>query len=110
MTIELLPDAVESYFRATNAFDRDAVLATFTRDARIDDEGRLVSGHDEIVAWFDGVVAAYRPRFRLTASTLEDGWVVVSTAVSGTFPGGEVPRAHRFRISSARIAVLEIRD
>jgi hypothetical protein len=110
LTTDPLPVAVETYFAATNAFDRDAVLATFTRNARVNDEGRLVSGLDEIAAWFDEIVAAYQPQFRLATSTVENEWLVVSTAVSGTFPGGEVRRAHRFLLSGARIAVLEIHD
>lgn len=99
---------VAAYFAATNAFDREALLATFTREATIDDEGRFMSGHDAVAAWFDETVAAYRPRFRITGSEVEAGWIVVSTAVSGTFPGGEVLRVHRFLLAGTRIAALEI--
>ena len=46
-----LPSIVAEYIRAVNAFDTDAIMATFASDALVNDNHREFSGTDQIRAW-----------------------------------------------------------
>ena len=48
-----LPRAVADYLAAVNAFDVDAVVATFAEDAYVNDARREINGIDAIRRWVE---------------------------------------------------------
>ena len=47
------PPAVAAYLAAVNAFDADAIVATFAEDAYVNDARREINGIDAIRAWVE---------------------------------------------------------
>jgi ketosteroid isomerase-like protein len=45
------PPAIERYFESDSRHDVEAILALFTPDAAVIDEGRTWQGHADIRAW-----------------------------------------------------------
>ena len=54
-----LPDAVAQYIQSADSHDTDALVATLTDDAVVDDEGRVHSGKEDIRAWNKNSVAKF---------------------------------------------------
>lgn len=46
-----IPAIVVEYVRAVNAFDTDAIVATFAKDAYVNDSRREIVGSDAIRGW-----------------------------------------------------------
>jgi len=107
MTLEL-KQPLSTYFEAQNALDVDAMLACFTDEASVHDEGRSMRGRPEIRAWIDETTRKYHPTIRPTNSAEESGLTLVTTQVSGSFPGSPIELRYRFKISGKKIASLEI--
>ena len=102
-----LPSPITSYFQAANAHDTSALLAAFTADAVVTDEGHDYHG-PAIRAWSEKVNAAYQPKAEvLDATAIPDGMLVTSR-VSGTFPGSPAELHFRFTLADNRIAALRI--
>ena len=82
-----LPQPIATYIQATNARDTDALLACFTADAVVTDEGVAVTD--------------------VTEGANE---TVVTTQVSGNFDGSPVQLHYHFTSKGDKISVLSIRD
>ena len=54
------PGAIDDYFRAIAEDDTDALVACFTDDAQVSDEGSVHRGPEEIRAWRERTRSAYR--------------------------------------------------
>ena len=102
-----LPDPIANYFAADRR-DADAVARCFTPRAVVKDEGRTYTGRDAIKAW----KAEVSSKFTYTSEPLslerEDGAHVVTSRISGDFPGSPVDLQFRFGLESGLIASLEI--
>jgi hypothetical protein len=57
-----LPPVVSRYFQADGKRDVDAILALFTRDATVVDEGETYRGIDRLRAWQDGPASPWTAR------------------------------------------------
>lgn len=102
-----LPSSITTYFQASNAHDTAALLTVFTGDAVVADEGHEYHG-PAIRSWSEKVNAAYQPKAEiLDATAIPDGMLVTSR-VSGTFPGSPVDLHFRFTLADDRIAALRI--
>ncbi len=109
MTIEL-PSILQGYFRAQNAHDIQALVACFTPDATVRDEGRDIIGTDAIRAWKVETSAKYRITIEPLESRSEAGKTIVVAKVSGTFPGSPANLTYLFGLSADdRIRSLEVR-
>jgi ketosteroid isomerase-like protein len=53
-----LPSIVAEYIRAVNAFDTDAIMATFAKDALVNDNHREIVGAADIRRWLDKEIVA----------------------------------------------------
>jgi hypothetical protein len=100
-----LPPAIATYFTAGNGA---ALAAAFSADAVVQDEGREMRGHDAILTWRRETTAKYQPRFVPLATTEQDGTIIVTAEVSGTFPGSPVKLDFTFTLHDGKIATLEI--
>ena len=65
-----LPATVTAYLTAHRTHDVEAVVATFTSDATVTDEGRTHRGHDEIRAWLGRTSSEYTYTTTFTGASL----------------------------------------
>lgn len=103
-----LPAPLDAYFAAKNRLDVDGMLACFTPDATVRDDGEDMAGTAAIRAW----MAANIGKFRVTADPIgvaaRDGDTVVTALVSGNFPGSPAKLRYAFSPTGDRIAALAI--
>lgn len=100
---------IDEYFSASAAHDTESVVAAFTMDATVTDEGVTHTGPDEIRAWRD----ATSSQFHYTTTVLEihepaPAVHVVTASVAGDFPGSPVNLEYRFVLRDGLIADLTI--
>jgi hypothetical protein len=107
MTIEL-PAPVAGYFNADNNGNADAVAAWFTHDAIVRDEGKENRGRDAIQAWKRKSTQAYRYSAEPFAVTSDGERTIITSHVSGDFPGSPVDLRYAFALREDKIAALEI--
>ncbi len=103
-----LPTAVAAYFRAENARAPTELAACFSDDALVRDEGRDIRGPQAIAAWAIDAARRYDHRIEVIGAAEEDGATLVTTQVSGNFPGSPAQLKFAFRLQDERIAQLEI--
>jgi hypothetical protein len=105
-----LPEVLDRYFAAQNDHDIDAMVACFTSDAAVRDEGRNIVGTDAIRAWKEETSAMYRIAAEPLECRVEDDRTIVIVNVSGTFDGSPANLTYRFGLADdGRIAALEVR-
>ena len=103
-----LPTAVADYFAAKNRHDIDAMLASFSADAVVKDEGKEHHGSAAIRSWMEDTTRKYR----VTVEVVEgagngDAWRVAGL-VSGNFPGSPATLHYSFTLAGDGIGGLEI--
>ena len=102
-----LPGPIAAYFAA----DREGgepVARCFTDDAVVKDEGRTHRGRAAIRDWKEEASARYQYTCEPFACELGDGAVVVTSRLTGTFPGSPVNLRFFFVLEGDQIASLEI--
>jgi ketosteroid isomerase-like protein len=104
-----LPGVLDQYYAAQNAHDIDAMVACFTPDATVHDEGRTIVGSDAIRAWKEETSAKYHVTAEPLESRTEGGQTIVVTKVTGTFDGSPAILTYRFGLAAdGRIGALEV--
>src|SRR6516162_1068314 len=106
MTLEL-PGPIAAYFAADRE-DGEAVARCFTEAAVVKDEGRTHRGRAAIRNWKEEASARYQYTSEPFACERRDGAVVVTSRLTGTFPGSPVDLRFFFVLEGDRIASLEI--
>ena len=107
MNTPKLPDPITAYFSADSSGAVD-IARCFTTHAVVKDEGRTYGGAAAIQAWKAAAAAAYTYTSEPFALEQEDGSHVVTSRVTGSFPGSPIDLRYRFRIERGLIASLEI--
>ena len=107
MTTLIPPDQIAAYFAADQP-SVDAIARCFTMQAVVKDEGRTYTGLDAIKAWKAASSAAYAYTCEPFAIEQKDGLHVVTSRVTGNFPGSPLDLRYRFRLERGLIASLEI--
>jgi uncharacterized protein (TIGR02246 family) len=103
------PDVISRYFAALNSRDAEGLLALFTADAVVVDEGQNWRGTSEIRTWCDNVAFKFQYIAEvLGVETDGDGDYVARTRLEGNFPGGSVELGVRFDLDGGQIRRLEI--
>lgn len=102
-----LPDPIAAYFHADKR-DGHAVARCFTNQGRVTDEGQTYVGPSAIEAW--KTAASTRFSYSADPVSLEktDRTYVVTSRVTGTFPGSPVDLRFIFSLDRGKIASLEI--
>ena len=106
MTLDL-PGPIAAYFAADRE-DGEAVARCFTEAAVVKDEGRTHRGRAAIQNWKEETSARYQYTCEPFACEQRDGNVVVTSRLTGTFPGSPVNLRFFFALEGDRIASLEI--
>ena len=108
MTEQLnLPEPIAAYFGADKR-DSEAIAGCFTKDAVVKDEGHTYTGILAIKQW----KAESSTKYTYTSEPLtldqRDGTTVVTSRLTGNFPGSPVDLRFFFRLERGKIAFLEI--
>ena len=103
-----IPPVIESYFRASNANDIEALVACFSPDAVVFDEKQTHRGTAGIKAWGTDVRKKYEFKTEILDAAGNSGGTVVTAKVAGTFPGSPVNLNFQFALGENKITSLEI--
>ena len=106
MTLDL-PEPIAAYFSADQG-DSDAVSQCFTENAVVKDEGRTYNGRAAIKKWKADASAKYQYTSELLACERKDGRTVVSSRLTGNFPGSPANLRFFFELEGDKIASLAI--
>jgi hypothetical protein len=107
MTDLNLPEPIAAYFAAERG-DAEAVARCFTNHAVVKDEGQAHSGPEAITAWQTAASARYSYNSEPFAVEHKDGQYIVTSRLTGNFPGSPVNLRFAFRLERGKIASLEI--
>ena len=111
MLEELPPEFLLADYAAYFAADRedgDAVSLCFTEAAVVKDEGHTYRGRAAINRWKADASAKYQYTSEPLAGVRKDGTVVVTSRLTGNFPGSPVDLRFFFVLEGDKIASLEI--
>ena len=103
-----LPEPVAAYFAADRR-DAHAVARCFTHEGMVKDEGRTHVGLAAIEAWKAATSAQYTYTAEPVALERADHNYIVTSRVTGNFPGSPVDLRFIFALERGRIASLEIK-
>jgi hypothetical protein len=104
-----IPPTIECYFESDSRRDVEAIIAMFTNDAEVIDDGRTWQGLADIREWQLGPASKYK--YNITISEIEatgGQTYLASCRLHGNFPGGVVELRFRFILSENLIERLEI--
>ena len=107
MTELNLPEPIAAYFEADKR-DAQAVARCFTKQAIVKDEGQTHSGTTAIKAWKAEASAKYSYTSEPFAAEQRGGRYVVTSRLTGNFPGSPVDLHYTFGLERGKIAFLEI--
>ena len=106
MSLEL-PKPIAAYFAADRG-DIEAVARCFTDNAVVKDEGRTYDGLAAIKQWKSESSAKYTYTSEPFASEQKDGKTLITSRLTGNFPGSPVNLRFFFLLEGDKIASLEI--
>ena len=102
-----LPEPIAAYFRA-DPRGTDAVARCFAEGAVVKDEGRTHSGLAAIKAWKSAASARYTYTSEPFAVERTGGRYIVTSRLTGNFPGSPLDLRYAFGLKRGKIALLEI--
>jgi hypothetical protein len=102
-----LPDPIAAYFQADQR-DGETVARCFTEQAVVKDEGQTYCGPEAIKGWKTAASAKYAYTSAPFALEQTDGRYIVTSRLTGNFPGSPVNLRYLFRLEHGKIAYLEI--
>jgi ketosteroid isomerase-like protein len=104
---------VETYVRAINARDADALLSSFAHDAVVRDVGREIRGLAAIKEWADHEMFAVNVTLEVKEVVERDGQTIVTVKIDGTFDRTGLPDSlvmdHCFTVAGDKIETLTCR-
>jgi ketosteroid isomerase-like protein len=99
---------ISDYINASNAHDVKSILACFSDDAVVHDEGETLHGKKSIEGWIVKTIERYKFQFKPLRIKGDDPEVVVAVEVSGTFDGSPVTLDYHFTVENEKILSLTI--
>jgi hypothetical protein len=107
--LEGVPDVIRRYFLLDAEREIDSIIALFTDDATVIDEGETRHGSMEIRAWQTGPASQYTYTTDvLGTDALTADRFVVTGRLTGNFPGGTAELKWDFTVAGDRISQLVI--
>ena len=103
-----LPRLISDYINASNAHDVKSILACFSDDAVVHDEGETLHGKKSIAGWIMKTIEKYKFQFKPLRINGHDPEVVIAVEVSGTFDGSPVTLDYHFTVENEKILSLTI--
>ena len=102
-----LPKPIAAYFSAEKA-SAEAVYHCFTENAIVKDEAHTYKGHAAIKQWRAEVATKYEYTSEPFACEEKGEMVIVTSRLTGNFPGSPVDLRFFFGLEGDKIASLEI--
>jgi hypothetical protein len=102
-----LPAPIARYF-AADRVDPNAVAECFTENGVVVDEQHTYSGRQAIRQWKESAATRYKYTSNPIASEKQGGTIVVTSRLTGDFPGSPVDLRYVFELDGERIASLKI--
>jgi len=102
-----LPKPIDAYFAADSG-DSEAIARCFTDNAIVKDEGHTHTGLAAIKQWKTDSSKKYTYTSEPFACEDKDGKTLVTSRVTGNFPGSPVDLRYLFGLEGNKIASLEI--
>jgi hypothetical protein len=113
MTEKKLDTVIAEHLAAVNAFDADAIVATFAADAFVNDARREFRGVDAIRSWVDREIVGDRVTIDAREIVENYGDTIVRGAYNGEYdktnlPAGELIMSNYFGVRDGKITSLII--
>jgi len=105
-----LPKVVSDLVKAQNEFDSKAYADCFTETAIVHDEGKVHTGRTEIEHWIAESNEKYRSVMKPLDYQQNGRSGILSTEISGTFPGSLLTLKFHFEIIDGLIQSLKVTD
>jgi len=102
-----LPKPVAAYFVADKA-DSESLSRCFTENAVVKDEGHVHKGRAAIKKWKADASKKYQYTSEPFACEEKDGKTIVTSRLTGNFPGSPVDLRFVFELEGDKIAALGI--
>lgn len=102
-----LPKPIANYFAADEG-DAEGLSQCFTDEAVVKDEGHTYTGRAAIKEWKARASEKYQYTSELLALDQEDRRTVVTSRITGNFPGSPVNLRFFFEFDDEKIKSLEI--
>jgi hypothetical protein len=103
-----LPPPIELYVKAENTGDVESLSECFAPDAVVHDERRTYEGLAAIKAWKAETKRKYQHTVEPLALARKDGKIVVTSRLTGNFPGSPIEVRFVFTLAGDKIASLQI--
>ncbi|MBV8225436.1 MAG: nuclear transport factor 2 family protein [Verrucomicrobia bacterium] len=103
-----LPEPIAAYFTADKGLDGKAVSQCFTENAIVKDESHTYSGRAEILQWQEVTTSKYQYTSEPFACEKPDREIIVTSHLTGNFPGSPVDLRYFFKLEGDKISSLEI--
>ena len=107
MNIELT-GAIAGYFAADRDRDAEAICRHFTDGAVVEDEGKLHRGRAAIQSWMSEAWQKYNCANQPFEATYNERSTVVTSHVTGDFPGSPIDLRYHFELEGDLIARLKV--
>jgi len=105
-----LPPPLETYLRAENSGDVEALSECFTPYATVRDEGHYYEGLPAIKNWKTRTNKKYNHTVTPLEISTSNGNATLKAQLSGKFPGSPVTANFHFALVDDQIASLQIRS
>lgn len=105
-----LPKVISALVKAQNEFDSAAYANCFTETAIVHDEGKVHTGRTAIEHWIAESNEKYRSVMKPLDYQQNGKSGVLTTEVSGTFPGSPLILKFNFEISDGLVQSLKVTD
>jgi hypothetical protein len=112
MTTTELPGVIAEHIAAVNAFDVDAVVATFAPDAYVNDARREINGLDAIRAWVTKEMVGDHVTMDVREVVDHHGDIIVRARYDGTYDKTNLPdelvMSNYFSVRNEKIVSLAV--
>lgn len=105
-----LPKVITALIDAQASADSVKYATCFSETAVVFDEGKHHEGQKAIKKWFQSTSDKYRTVHKALAYTGNDKIGILTSEVSGTFPGSPIVLKFHFSFANERIEKLEIKS
>jgi hypothetical protein len=107
-----LKGAIAEHIRAVNAFDAEAIVATFAKDAYVNDNRREISGMDAIRRWVEKEIVGDKVTMAVREVIDHYGDTIVRAAYNGNYDKTNLPEelilSNYFSVRENKIVSLSI--
>ena len=104
MTHKKLSPLLATFIQAMNTHDSNLLSSCFDDNAIVYDEGEEIKGLTPIKQWADNVFNKYELTAKVTDTTQSDNETILTTLVSGTFPGSPLEIKYYITFNKGKIA------